>query len=50
MLPAGEESEAVPKSSAKPVSVNSWKLDNVYRDIVRVDEESSREQSTRINN
>jgi len=35
MLPAGEESEAVPKSSAKPVSVNSWKLGNVYRDRMR---------------
>ena len=35
MLPAGEESEAVPKSSAKPVSVNSRLLYNIFEDTVR---------------
>jgi hypothetical protein len=35
MLPAGEESVAVPKSSIMPISVHSWKLDNVYRDIAQ---------------
>ena len=44
-----EAATATP-SISMPVSVNSWKLDNVYRDIVRGDEESSREQSTRISN
>jgi len=49
MLPAGEESVAVPKSSIMPISVHSWKLDYAYRDIVRGDEKSGRAQSTRIN-
>ena len=44
-----EAATATP-SISMPVSVNSWKLDNVYRDIVRGDEESSTEQSTGIYN
>ena len=42
------EAETATPSISMPVSVNSWKLDNVYRDIVRGDEESGRGQSKRI--
>jgi hypothetical protein len=46
----GREAATATPSISMPVSVNSWKLDDVYRDIVRGDEESSTEQSTRIYN
>jgi hypothetical protein len=42
MLPAGEESVAVPKSSIMPISVHSWKLDYAYRDIVQWGEREQR--------